>query len=200
MWVTGGGTVMSMTPAVTVELRDGSTHALVESKTATLSTSGVGTFNYTTAVNGIPYYIVVKSLNTVETWSATSHSFTSGALSYDFTTGVSKAYTDGSNPPLALHSSKYCIYSGDVNQDGYVTGDDYTGVDNDNTNFGYHVVNDVNGDGYVTGDDYTFIDNNNASFIQKQVPAGTLVSQKGRQQIIFDNGSLIIHNKSRNSK
>ena len=73
---------------------------------------------------------------------------------------------------LAFHNGKYCIYSGDVNQDGYITGDDYTGVDNDNTNFGYHVVNDVNGDGYVTGDDYTFIDNNNTNFVQRQVPPG----------------------------
>ena len=167
-----GGTAMLMTPSVTVELHDGTTKALVESKTATLSTAGVGSFTFTTAGNGTPYYIVVKSLNTVETWSAIAQSFTSGSLTYDFTTGLVKAYTDGSNPPLALHSGKYCIYSGDVNQDGYVTGDDYTGVDNDNTNFGYHVVNDVNGDGYVTGDDYTFIDNNNAIFVQRQVPPG----------------------------
>ena len=172
MWVAGGGTAMTMAPSVTVELHDGTTKALVESKTATLTTAGIGTFNFTTAVNGTPYYIVVKSLNTVETWSAAAQSFTSGSLTYDFTTGLVKAYTDGSNPPLALHSGKYCIYSGDVNQDGYVTGDDYTGVDNDNTNFGYHVANDVNGDGYVTGDDYTFIDNNNALFVQRQVPPG----------------------------
>jgi len=167
-----GGTAMSMTPSVIVELHNASSLAVVESKTGTLSTAGVGTFNFTTAVNGTPYYIVVKSANTVETWSASTHSFTSGLLTYDFTTGVDKAYTDGSNPSLAVHSGKYCIYSGDVNQDGYVTGDDYTGVDNDNTNFDYHLVNDVNGDGYVTGDDYTFIDNNNTFFVQRQVPPG----------------------------
>jgi len=167
-----GETAMTMTPSVTVELHDASTLAVVESKTGTLSTTGVGSFNFTTATNGTPYYIVVKTPNTVETWSATTHNFTSGALSYNFTTGLDKAYTDGSNPPLAVHSPKYCIYSGDVNQDGYVTGDDYTGVDNDNTNFAYNLVNDVNGDGYVTGDDYTFIDNNNTLFIQRQVPPG----------------------------
>ena len=153
-------------------MHDGTTLAFVESKTATLSTAGVGTFNFTTAANGTPYYIVVKSLNTVETWSATAVSFTAGALSYDFTTGVGQAYTDGSASPLALHGSKYCIYSGDVNQDGIVSGDDYTGVDNDNSNFDYHLVNDVNGDGVVSGDDFTFIDNNNSAFVGRQVPPG----------------------------
>jgi len=169
------GTVMDNSGGpliVTVELRDAGTSALVESQTAILTTAGVGTFNFTTAVNGTPYYVVVKSPNTVETWSATAQSFTSGSLTYDFTTGLVKAYTDGSNPPLALHSGKYCIYSGDVNQDGFVTGDDYTGVDNDNSAFTYHLVNDLNGDGFVTGDDYTCIDNNNTLFIQRQVPSG----------------------------
>jgi hypothetical protein len=167
-----GGSVMTMTPSVTIEVHNASTLALVESQSGTLSTAGVGTFNFTNAVNGTPYYIAVKSANTAETWSATPHSFTSGALTYDFTTGVDKAYTDGSNPSLALHGIKYCIYSGDVNQDGFVTSDDYTGVDNDNFNYAYNLVNDVNGDGFVTSDDYTSIDNNNFNYLQRQVPPG----------------------------
>jgi hypothetical protein len=175
-----GGTAMLMTPSVTVELHDATSpyYALVESKTATLSTAGVGTFNFTTAVNGTPYYIVFKYLNTIETWSATPQSFTNNTLSYDFTTGLGQACTDGSNPPLALHNGKYCIYSGDVNQDGYVTGDDCTGVDNDNANYDYHLVNDVNGDGYITGDDYTFINNNSFNYIQKQLPGIPLLAAK----------------------
>src|SRR5664280_1624065 len=91
------------------------------------------------------------------TWSASPHSFISSALSYNFTTAVTQAYTDGSNPQLARHNGKYCIYSGDLNQDGSVTGDDFTGVDNDGTTFNYHPVNDLNGDGLVTADDEQFI-------------------------------------------
>jgi hypothetical protein len=175
LFVASLNTSMPVSPAVTVELHNAtSPYALVESQTSTLSTAGVGTFSYTTAVNGTNYYVVVKSLNTVETWSATAVSFTGGALSYDFTTGLNKAYTDGSADPMSLHGGKYCIYSGDLNQDGFVSGDDYTGVDNDNTNFDYHLVNDVNGDGFVAGDDYTFIDNNNTNFVGKQVPPGVL--------------------------
>ncbi|MDR3609070.1 MAG: DNA/RNA non-specific endonuclease [Ignavibacteriaceae bacterium] len=166
-----GGTLMTKTPTVAVELHNAtSPYALVESQTGTLSTAGVGTFHFMSAVNGTNYYIVVKSINSVETWSAAPHNFTSNALSYDFTTGLSQAYSDGSNPSMALHGSKYCIYSGDLNQDGFVSGDDMTGVDNDNTSFDYHEVNDLNGDGFISGDDMTFIDNNNALFIAKLVP------------------------------
>jgi hypothetical protein len=171
MYVSGGG-VMTMTPDVTVELHNASTLAVVESKTATLSTSGLGTFIFTTATSSTPYYLVVKSANTIETWCANPVSFTGGALSYDFTTGSDKAYTDGSNSPLVDHSPKFCIYSGDVNQDGFITTDDYTSIDNDAGNFDYHIATDVNGDGFITTDDYTFIDNNGAAFIQRQIPPG----------------------------
>jgi hypothetical protein len=136
-----GGTEMTTTPLVTVELHDASTYEMIESQSETLSSEGVGTFNFKAALNGLPYFIVIKDANSVETWSATANSFTSDALSYDFTTGLDKAYSDGSNPPLVLHGGKYCIYSGDVNQDGF-----------------------------VTGDDFQFIDNNSSLFVQRQVP------------------------------
>jgi hypothetical protein len=167
-----GGTAMTITPSVTVELHDASALAVVESKTGTLSTAGVGSFQFTTVTNGIPYYIAVKYPNTLEIWSAATHSFTSGALSYDFTTSLSQAYTDGSLPPLSLHGSKYCIYSGDVNQDGFITNDDFTGVDNDASVGDWHLGNDVNGDGFVTNDDFTFIDNNASVGQVRQVPPG----------------------------
>jgi hypothetical protein len=176
MWVAGGGTAMTMTPTVSVELHSGtSPYAMIESQAGILTTAGVGSFAFINAINSTPYYIVVKYLNALETWSANSHSFTSGSLSYDFTSGLGQAFTDGSNPPLALHSGKYCIYSGDDNHDGFVSGDDYTGVDNDNGNFSYDLVYDINGDGFVSGDDFTFIDNNNSSFIQIQAPAGATI-------------------------
>jgi subtilisin family serine protease len=186
MYVSGGETAMTITPSVTVELHNASTLVVVDSITGTLSTAGVGSFPFTSAVNGTPYYIVVKSANTIEIWSASTQSFTSGALSYDFTSGPDKAYTDGSNPSLALHTN-YCIYSGDVNQDGFVTGDDFQEVDNDAANFDYHFASDVNGDSFITGDDFQFIDNNASIFVQRQVPPGALATSKSRQQIILEN-------------
>jgi hypothetical protein len=168
-----GGTAMSVSPWVTVELHNSTTpYALVDSNSAALSPAGAGIFTFTKAVSGTNYYLVVKSVNTIAIWSASPQSFISSALSYNFTTAVTQAYTDGSNPPLALHNGKYCIYSGDLNQDGFINKADYTGVDNDNSTFNYHSVNDLNGDGFVTTADDQFIDNNYIILIHKQVPAG----------------------------
>jgi hypothetical protein len=172
MWVAGNGTQMISAPLITAELHDGTTFALVESKTATLSVDGVASFNFVTPIDATPYYIVVKSPTTLETWSATAVSFTNRSLSYDFASAVTQAYTDGSLAPLALHGSWYCIYSGDVNHDGFITNDDFTGVDNDASVGDWHVENDVNGDGFVTNDDFTFIDNNASVGLARQVPPG----------------------------
>jgi endonuclease G, mitochondrial len=157
---------------VDVELRNESTLALVDQDRELLSASGVGTFTFSSAVNGTNYYLVVKHRNSVETWSASAQSFSSYALIYDFTTISTQAY--GSN--LILQDGKYCLYSGDVNQDGFVTGDDFAGVDNDGSNFEYHLVNDLNGDGFVTGDDFTYIDNNGANFISINKPTSAPTS------------------------
>ena len=172
MWVGGGETAMPNPAPVTVELHDASTYALVEAQTGTVGTDGVGTFNFSTVTSGTPYYIGVKSPTTVETWSANAESFTAGALSYDFTSGVGQAYTDGSMDPLKLYSGKYCIYSGDANQDGFVTSDDFTGIDNDVTSGDYNVENDLNGDLFITSDDFTFVDNNISLGVMRQVPPG----------------------------
>jgi hypothetical protein len=168
-----GGTAMPISPRVTVELHSSSApYALVDSNTAALNTAGTGTFTFTKAVSGTGYYIVVKSMNTIETWSAAPQNFTSAALSYNFTTAVTQAFTDGSNPPLALHNGKYCIYSGDLNQDDIINKADYTAVDNDNSTFQYHLANDLNGDGFVSTADEQFIDNNYILSIHRQAPAG----------------------------
>ena len=170
-----GGNVMPVSQWVTVELHSSTApYALVDSNSATLNTTGTGIFTFTKAVSGTNYFIVVKSMNTIATWSASPHSFTASALSYDFTTSVTQAYTDGSNPPLVLHNGKYCIYSGDLNQDGLINKTDYTGVDNDNSTFNYHPVNDLNGDGLVSSADAQFIDNNYIISIHRQAPAGAL--------------------------
>jgi hypothetical protein len=152
---------------VTMELHNASSpFALVEFQKTILKSAGTGSFYFNNALNGTPYYLVLKHRNSVETWSASPQSFSSGLLSYNFTTSQSQAY--GNN--LILKGTKWCIYTGDVNQDGFVTGDDFEGVDNDAANFIYNLVNDLNGDGFVTGDDFTSIDNNASNFVGSQVP------------------------------
>lgn len=113
------------------------------------------------------YYFIVKHRNSIETWSATPVSLTSGTVNYNFTDNISKAY--GSN--LKNISGTYAIYGGDVNQDGFVDSGDMTPVDNDAASFvmGY-LATDINGDGFIDSADMTIVDNNAASFISVITP------------------------------
>jgi len=153
---------------VTVELHNTSSpYGLVDQAKAVLNTSGVGTGNFYSAAEGTNYYIVIKHRNALETWSGSTPQFISGTMSYDFTSAQSQAY--GSN--MMQKGIKWCIFSGDVNQDGNVDLSDLIEVDNDNANFvtGY-VPSDVNGDNSSDLSDMIIVDNNNAAFVGKVTP------------------------------
>ena len=66
------------------------------------------------------------------------------------------------NNQAELEPGVFAIYSGDVNQDGFIGVDDVASVDNQNLNgdMGY-VLGDLNGDGFVGVDDVAIVDNNN---------------------------------------
>ena len=154
---------------VTVELHNAiSPYTLIESQKGLLSNNGVGSFGFSSALNGTPYYLILKHRNAIETWSSFGNSFISSALSYDFTQSQSKAY--GNN--LVQKGSKWCLYNGDVNQDGIIDSGDLGVVDNDNTNYvaGY-ISTDVNGDGIVDSGDLGIVDNNNAAYVGRIIPA-----------------------------
>ncbi|MEO8209060.1 MAG: endonuclease [bacterium] len=131
-----------------------------------LTFTGTFIYNNTTAGN---YYIALVHRNFLETWSSLPQSITSGSsgTSYDFTTSINKAY--GNN--LILKNGKYCIFSGDVNQDGTIDVSDLGLIDNDATNFisGY-VSTDINGDNFVDVSDQSIADNNAFNFITKITP------------------------------
>ncbi|MBK8984019.1 MAG: hypothetical protein IPM38_17300 [Ignavibacteria bacterium] len=114
------------------------------------------------------YYIAVTHRNSIETWSKLPQSFASGnTVQYDFTNSITKSYGDN----LVLKSGKYCIYSGDVNQDGTVDLSDLSLIDNDANNFesGY-VKTDVNGDGIVDLTYAAITDNNAFNFVSRSTP------------------------------
>ncbi len=133
----------------------------VDSAKFIINSSGSGTFYFEDALR-TPYYIIVNHRNSVETWSALSQSFSTGELSYNFSTDQNKAY--GNN--LIQKGTKWCVFSGDVDKDGSVDLTDMIEVDNDNANFimGY-VQSDVNGDGNTDLSDLIIVDNNNAAFV-----------------------------------
>lgn len=162
------GTTM-VSDTVFVELRNAtSPYGLVQQKKTILNTLGNGVTTFNSSAEGTSYYIVVKHRNSIETWSTSSQSFTNGTISYDFTTAQSKAY--GNN--LKLQGTKWCLFSGDVNQDGLVDVLDLISIDNSAYNFtsGY-VPSDVNGDGNVNLLDLIVAENNSYNFITTIKPS-----------------------------
>jgi hypothetical protein len=165
---------------ITVELRNTTPpYTLVESRKGVLNSAGVGTFNFLNAANSTPYYLVFKHRNAVETWSASGKAFSSNVLTYDMTNARTKAY--GSN--LVKNGSKWCVYSGDVSQDGLVDLTDMIAIDNDNSAFatGY-LSTDLNGDNLVDLTDLIIVDNSNNNFVTKIVPSGAGVVKERKQR------------------
>jgi hypothetical protein len=107
---------------------------------------------------------MLKGRAVIETLSKTGGEIvTKGTtLNYNFTTSQSQAYGDN----MIIHGSKWCIYTGDVNQDGFVDFSDLGLIDNDSYNYvaGY-VVTDLNGDQFVDFTDLGMCDNNSYNYI-----------------------------------
>jgi len=131
-----------------------------------LNTNGEGTVYFASAASGT-YYLKITHRNSIETWSGLPLVIANGSNSYDFTTSASQAF--GNN--MILKDARFCIYSGDVNQDGIIEGTDLSITDNDAFNFvsGY-VASDVNGDNVVDGSDLAIIDNNAFNFVTVAKP------------------------------
>ena len=162
------GTTM-VSDTVTVELRNTvAPYALLESKKVVLNTLGSGVGSFSAVSDGVPFYIALKHRNSIETWSATGKSFTSGSLTYDFTTDSTKAY--GNN--LVKKGSKWCIYSGDVNRDEFIDGSDLAECFNaSNLGLSGYIVTDLNGDDFTDGTDGSIAFNNSNLGIGASYPS-----------------------------
>jgi hypothetical protein len=153
---------------ITVELHNAANYGTIvySAPAVNLSTSGIASTIVPIAYNG-SYYITIRHRNSIETTSANPVSFAGGSISYNFSTVASQAY--GSNQ-MGIGGT-FMIYSGDVNQDGFVDTGDITPIDNDAANFaaGY-LVTDVNGDGIADTADMTIVDNNAAAYVGAVTP------------------------------
>lgn len=138
-------------------------YTIVDSgKTIIDSISLSGTVTFANALTGT-YYLVVKSRNTIETWSKSGgESYTrGGAFIYDFTTASSKAFGNNMIQIDASPSVRFGLYSGDVNQDGTIDASDVSEADNDSFNsLSGYIRTDVTGDNYVDAGDVSIVDNN----------------------------------------
>ena len=116
------------------------------------------------------YYLVVRYINTIETWSKAGGepvTADSSVYNYDFTASAGNAY--GNN--LKLINGNYCIYTGDPDQNGLVDLTDVISVYNDATVFSSgFVVTDLNGDGITDLSDIILAYNNSSDFVHKITP------------------------------
>ena len=154
---------------VTIELHNPSNYANIEYLATNLNLGIDGTIqlsNIPSSINGL-YYITVRHRNSIETTTTYPVSFSGNTITYDFSSSASHAY--GSN--LKLIGDRYCIYGGDVTQDGLVDSSDMILIDNDASNFatGY-IVTDANGDGLIDAGDMIMIDNNASGFVSSIHP------------------------------
>ena len=141
-----------------------SPYSIIDSSTRKIdSLTFTGSFAFVNVVSGT-YYIALKHRNSIETWSKSGGiEYVRGSImSYNFTSAQSQAF--GNN--LILKAGKYCVYSGDVDQDGIIDANDMSLIDNDAFLFssGY-LSTDVNGDGIVDADDISIADNHSYNFI-----------------------------------
>lgn len=114
------------------------------------------------------YFIVVKTINSIETWSGTGFQYyAENLMNYDFTVSDSSAF--GNN--LTLKGTKYCVYSGDINNDDFIDLDDVLSTFNDAIIFssGY-IITDLNGDNITDLNDILIAYNNSSNFRRKISP------------------------------
>jgi hypothetical protein len=143
-----------------------SPYAIVDSVAGIGGGSSPCIINFNNAVNGTPYYVVVRSVNAIETWSSGFVTFSSGAASYDFTSALSQAYLSNQILRLGIPS----IYQGDVNQDGFVNSTDVISTYNNSASFITSPSTDFNCDGTTDLSDVSLAYNNATNFVQKKRP------------------------------
>lgn len=162
---------LNSSDTVTVDLRDEAyPHTLRYSAKCRYDSINLSSFHvFTIPTTPSNYYLVIRHRNSIETWSNSTVSLARNGeiTSYNTTLSATSAY--GNN--LKLKGTKYCIYSGDVNQDKVVNLSDVLLTYNDAQNFVTGYVNsDLNGDNVVNLSDITIVSNNSALFVRAITP------------------------------
>ncbi|HMQ70275.1 MAG TPA: M23 family metallopeptidase [Ignavibacteria bacterium] len=146
-----------------------SPYNIADTAKVVLNQNGYALANFFNISSGVNYYLAVKHRNSIETWSRTTMSFTSGSpITYDFTTSKNKAYGDNQ----ILKNGEYCIYGGDVDQNGSVNSVDILSIFNNDLG-GFHTlyeITDVTGDGLTDLDDVILSYNNSNAFVTTMRP------------------------------
>lgn len=134
----------------------------IDSSISFLDTMGMCQLRYANIQSG-NYYLQTLHRNALETWSSSSIPISAGSeTNFDFTNDQMKAY--GSNQILI--SGRWCIYSGDVDNDDAIDLSDILIIYNDAQSFltGY-IDSDLNGDSFADVSDLIIAFNNSSDFV-----------------------------------
>ena len=165
----GVGTSFTQCDTVLVELHEATApYTTIFSQKEVLNIDGTLSINFPGSVIGQSYYVGIRHRNTIETWSANPILF-AATTTYDFTTSANQAF--GENQ-YELQGGVFAIYSGDLNQDGFIDSFDFPPLDADIFNgvAGTYVNTDINGDGFVDPFDFPVFDLNSANGISVILP------------------------------
>ncbi len=156
---------------VTVQLRSvNSPYTLIEESKSLLNSNGSGNFSFSNAANGVPYYLVIKHRNSIQTWSSSGVTFSSGLIDYNFSNSASQAF--GNNlQQIDTSPLRFGIFSGDVNQDEFADLTDVILIYNNAAVFssGY-LSTDINYDDLTDLTDIIFAYNNAQKFVGVKKP------------------------------
>lgn len=169
MYNSGSSTNTNYCDTVIIECHDIlNPFGLSHSFTGVMNINGLVSCRFPSTLIGNSFYIVVRHRNSLETWSA-SPVLIQANSTYDFSTAANQAFGENQKE---LESGVYGLYSGDINQDGYIDGFDYPALDDDSQNnvSGVYVATDLNGDGYVDGFDYPVFDANSQNNVTIAIP------------------------------
>jgi len=163
---------LSRTDTIKVYLRNSlSPYNMLDSAKGSIHSVGLsGIFTFNNAPSG-NYYIVVKHFNSIETWSKfNGENFVRDGSTYNYDFSVSSSQAYGNN--LALKGTQYCLFSGDINQDGFVNLSDVIPINNDASSFvtGTYLVTDLTGNNIVDLTDVSLCYNNSSNFVRVKRP------------------------------
>jgi hypothetical protein len=142
---------------ITVQLADTAGCAIVYSEQVVFNINGTGTATIPTAFFNNIYYVALRHRNSLETWSAYPVVI-SNLPAYNFTSSIYQAA--GNNMKWVTNAA--CMYSGDLDSDGRIDGNDYTIMNNavQSGASGSYLITDLNGDHFADIFDYLILDQN----------------------------------------
>ncbi|MEZ5045852.1 MAG: hypothetical protein R2831_02560 [Chitinophagaceae bacterium] len=148
------------------EVSPGSWNSLFEKKVE-LKTNGEAYISFPASLHGNMYYLKINHRNTVETWTSTPILIDS-LTQYNFSLSANQAF---GNNQKEVAPGVFALYTGDINQDGFVDIFDFLDWDVDNQNFSFgYLPTDLNGDGFVDIFDFLIWDPNNQAFVGVIMP------------------------------